>query len=70
MFAVWNCSHDEPQYCQRGILMSGSVCVEDTKTFIAYVDAINLNIEAYTCIFDFSLPRRPCVSLFTAHCKE
>lgn len=46
MFAVWNCSHDELQYCQRGILMSGSVCVEDTKIFIAYVDAINMNIEA------------------------
>ena len=49
MFAAWSRSHDEPQYCQRGILMSASVCVEDTKTFIAYLDAINMNIK---CFFD------------------
>lgn len=45
MFGVWSCSHDELQYCQRGILMSGGVCVEDTKTFIAYLDAGNMNIK-------------------------
>lgn len=30
----------------KGILISGSVCMEDTKTFIAYLDAINMNITA------------------------
>lgn len=33
-------AHDEPQYCQKGVLMSGSVWVEYTKTFTAYLDAI------------------------------
>lgn len=39
-----------PSTVKRGILMSGSVCAEDTKTFIAYLDAINVNIKAQIAV--------------------
>lgn len=34
-----------PSTVREAFLMSASVCVQDTETFIAYLDAINVNIK-------------------------
>lgn len=49
--------------------MSGTVCMEDTKTFIAYLDAINMNIiMKMTVVWLISLSPEGLV-FFIAHCK-
>lgn len=53
-------------------LMFASVCNQDTKTFIAYLDAINMNITASMNVLSLvcPLPDGLVFALFIAHYKE